>query len=191
MKNDYPIIHFADTLEFEQWIEQHCTVEKGVWIKIYKKATGTTSISHREALDVALCYGWIDGQSKGFNQQCYLQKFTPRAPRSMWSSRNRENVKRLIEQKRMREGGHAEIERAKLDGRWEQAYLPPTEATIPPDLQQAIEKEPQHVQEFFKTLNRSNIYAIYFRLATAKKPETRIRRFNAILQMLKEGKTFH
>lgn len=191
MKKDYSIIHFASDVQFEQWLANHHATEQGVWLKIYKKATGMASVTHREALDVALCYGWIDGQSKGFNQQCYLQKFTPRTARSMWSARNREHVARLQEQKRMQPSGTAEVERAKLDGRWEQAYLSPSLATIPEDFQEAVNHEPQSVQDFFATLNRSNIYAIYFRLATAKKPETRARRFAAILQMIRDGRTFH
>lgn len=191
MAADYPILPFDTEAAFEKWLEAHHTTEKGVWIKIYKKATGIATITHTQALDVALCYGWIDGQGKSYDEESYLQKFTPRGKRSIWSARNKQHVARLTEEKRMKQAGLAEVERAKEDGRWQQTYVTQSEAELPEDFVDALQKEPKHVQEFAASLNRANIFAIYFRLTMAKKPETRERRFQQLLQMLRDKKKLH
>lgn len=188
---DYPILPFKTEAAFEKWLETHHDSEPGIWLRLYKKATGIPTITYDQALDVALCYGWIDGQGKGYDEESYLQKFTPRGKRSMWSARNQQHIARLTKEKRMKPAGIAEVERAKEDGRWHQTYVTQSEAELPADFVAALKKEPQEVQEFAASLNRANIFAIYFRLTMAKKPETRERRFHKILQMLREGKKLH
>ena len=188
---NYPILLFKTEAAFEEWLEKNHDTEAGIWLRLYKKATGIPTITYDQALDVALCYGWIDGQGKRYDEESYLQKFTPRAKRSMWSARNKLHVARLIKEKRMQAAGLAEVKRAKEDGRWEQTYVTQREAQLPEDFVAALQKEPKHVQEFAASLNRANIFAIYFRLTMAKKPETRERRFHQLLQMLREGKKIH
>lgn len=191
MPQDYPIIPFASIEAFETWLDQHHTTKPGVWIKIYKKVTGIATITHAQALDIALCYGWIDGQGKPFDDKSYLQKFTPRGKRSIWSARNQEHIARLTKEKRMKPAGLAQVKRAQEDGRWHQTYVTQREAGLPEDFVNALKKEPKRVQEFAASLSRANVFAIYFRLTMAKKPETRARRFENILQMLRDGESFH
>ncbi len=191
MTAEYPILPFDTEAAFEKWLEKNHDTEAGIWLRLYKKATGIPTVTYDEALDVALCYGWIDGQKKGLDERSFLLKFTPRGKRSMWSARNQQHVARLIKEKRMQPAGLAEVKRAKEDGRWQQTYVTQSEAELPEDFVAALQKEPKHVQEFAASLNRSNIFAIYFRLTMAKKPETRERRFQQLLQMLRDGKKLH
>ncbi len=162
----------------------------GVWLRIYKKDSRKKTVTYAEALDEALCYGWIDGQRKTYDPESFLQKFTPRRSNSMWSKRNREHALRLIKEKRMTAAGHAEIDAAQKDGRWEQAYDAPSTMTIPTDFLKTLKKD-KKAYEFFKTLNKANTYAIAWRLQTARKPETRAKRMESLFAMMKEGKKLH
>jgi uncharacterized protein YdeI (YjbR/CyaY-like superfamily) len=147
-------------------------------------------VTYAEALDAALCYGWIDGQVKKSDELSYLQRFTPRRPKSLWSKRNREHVRRLIDEGRMMPAGLKQVEEAKQDGRWESAYDSPSTMAVPEDFLREVAKDPK-AEAFFRALNRTNTYAIAWRLQTAAKPETRQKRMSAILAMLAQGKKFH
>ncbi|HWV34530.1 MAG TPA: YdeI/OmpD-associated family protein [Thermomicrobiales bacterium] len=183
---DIPILSFASAEEFEQWLAEHQAATDGLWIKIAKKASGIASVTYDEALDVALCYGWIDGQKKTHDDAFFLQKFTPRRPRSLWSKRNIGKVAVLMEAGRMQPAGLAEVEAAKQDGRWEAAYDSPKDMVVPDDFLEAVRGNPQ-TQAYFESLNKSSVYAIGWRLATAKTPATRQRRFDKLLAMLEAG----
>lgn len=183
-------ISFASEKEFTNWLKANYTLTEGIWLRYYKKSTGIPSITYAQALDVALCYGWIDGQAKPFDGDSWLQRFTPRRAKSNWSKRNTEHVARLIETKKMRKPGLLEIEKAKADGRWAKAYDSFSQATIPDDVMAMIKKNEQ-AHDFYKTLNKTNLYAIAYRIQTAVKPETREKRIKLILEMLSVGKKFH
>jgi uncharacterized protein YdeI (YjbR/CyaY-like superfamily) len=187
---DLPMIPLQSTEEWEEWLADNHATSNGVWLQFFKKASGKKTITHAEALDEALCYGWIDGQSKAYDDESWLQKFTPRRARSVWSKVNIQNVERLIQAGKMKPAGLQQIEAAKLDGRWERAYDSPGNATVPDDFLQELEKD-KKAKAFFDTLNKANTYAIIYRLQTAKKPETRERRMKAILEMLAKGEKFH
>ena len=187
---DLPVIPLQSQEEWEEWLAGNHTTANGVWLQFFKKASGKKTITHAEALDEALCYGWIDGQSKSYDDESWLQKFTPRRARSVWSKVNIQNVERLIQAGKMKPAGLQPIEAAKLDGRWERAYDSPSNATVPDDFLQELEKD-NKAKAFFDTLNKANTYAIIYRLQTAKKPETRERRMRAILEMLSKGEKFH
>jgi uncharacterized protein YdeI (YjbR/CyaY-like superfamily) len=182
---ELPILPFISTVVFERWLLKHHD-EAGIWIKMAKKASGIPSINHDQALDVALCHGWIDGQRKGFDDTYFLQKFTPRRPKSLWSKRNVAKIAVLIATGKIQPSGQAEVEAARKDGRWQAAYDSSKDMTFPDDFHKALIKN-KPALDFFTTLNKSNIYAISFRLATAKTPETRKRRFDALLAMLERG----
>jgi uncharacterized protein YdeI (YjbR/CyaY-like superfamily) len=186
---ELPILPFAAVPLWEQWLFEHHAQLDGVWIKMAKKASGIASVTHEEALDVALCYGWIDGQRKTDDSRFFLQKFTPRRPKSLWSKRNINKVAELTAAGRMQPSGLAEVEAAKQDGRWEAAYASSKHMVVPEDFLKAL-KNNKHAQAFFNTLSKSNVYAIAWRLETAKKPETRQRRFDALLALLERGE-FH
>ncbi len=185
-----PVITFESAEAWEAWLADHHATATVVWIKMAKKASGIPTVTHPEAIDGALCYGWIDGQRNAFDDRWFLQRFTPRRPRGNWSKVNCGKVERLIEQGRMRPAGLREIERARADGRWDAAYDPPSTATPPPDLQQALDENPA-AAAFFATLNGQNRYAVMYRVQVAKKPETRARRIETFVAMLAEGKTLH
>lgn len=155
-----------------------------------KKASGIASVTHDEALEVALCFGWIDGQRNGHDDRYFLQKFTPRRPKSLWSKRNVAKIAKLTAEGRMQPSGLAEVAAAQLDGRWKAAYAGPKEMIFPKDFLKALEKN-KKARMFFRTLSKTNVYAIAWRLETAKKPETRQRRFDALLAMLDRGEKFH
>jgi uncharacterized protein YdeI (YjbR/CyaY-like superfamily) len=159
-------------------------------MRIAKKASGKKSITHPEALEIALCYGWIDGLRRPENETTYLQRFVPRRPRSMWSKINRERALGLIATGRMKAAGLEQIERAKQDGRWETAYDSPRNASVHPDFQKALNKNPR-AKAFFKRINAANRYAILWRIQTARKPETRTERIRTFVEMLEKGKTLH
>ena len=181
---------FVDAPAFWQWLERNHDSEPEVWLKIYKKGSGQKTINWNEAVIEALCWGWIDGIKKTLDDQAYLQRFTPRRPGSNWSKRNREHVERLIAEERMQESGLLHVRAAQVDGRWEAAYPPPSEMTIPEDFLAALEARPT-AKTFFETLNRQNRYAIAYRLQTAKKPETRQKRFDGFLAMLEKEETIY
>jgi uncharacterized protein YdeI (YjbR/CyaY-like superfamily) len=180
---DLPVIGFAGQKEWEAWLDQSHAISPGIWIKLAKKSSGHASVSYAEAVETALCYGWIDGQSKSLDGSFYLQKFTPRRPKSIWSKINREKAEQLIRSGRMKPAGLEAVERAKQDGRWEAAYESPSQAGIPPDLQTELDRNPP-AKAFFETLDSRNRYAILYRLQTTKKAETRARRIEQFIQML-------
>lgn len=181
---------FKDPTAFGDWLEAHHAHHSELWIMIFKKGSGKKTISWGEAVVEALCWGWIDGVKKPLDDTAYLQRFTPRRKGSHWSKRNREHAERLIKQGKMREPGMEHVRAAQADGRWESAYDPASEMTVPGDFLAALE-ERADAKAFFETLNRQNLYAIVYRLQTAKKPETRQKRFEKILTMLARGETFH
>ena len=188
--SEFKTLPFLSPKKFEAWLSKNHKKEPGLWIRFYKKDSKKKSITYAEALDIALCYGWIDGQSKSYNSQSWIQKFTPRRAKSNWSKRNTEHAQRLIKEKRMKPAGLEAIISAKKDGRWEQAYDSPGKATVPKDFLKELSKS-KNALKFFKSLNKANLYAITYRLQTAKKPETREKRMKAILEKLKKGERFH
>ena len=187
LKQRQPIIQFASQHEWEAWLEAHHATSRGVWLKIAKKDSGIDTVSYPEALDSALCYGWIDGQKASDDQQFWLQKFTPRGRTSKWSRVNRDKATELLRQGRMKAAGLAQMERAQEDGRWDAAYEAQSRATVPEDLQRELDKHPA-AQAFFATLDSRNRYAIVYRLQDAKKPETRAQRLDKFMSMLNEHK---
>jgi uncharacterized protein YdeI (YjbR/CyaY-like superfamily) len=189
-KPDDAVLAFATSADFNRWLAKHHAKASVVWIKYAKKGSGEPSIVWTEAVDVALCYGWIDGQAKSLDERYYLQRFTPRRATSVWSKINRERVARLIEAGRMRPAGLAEVDRAKADGRWDAAYDSPTTAAIPDDLARAFARHPKAKAAYAK-LDASNRYAILHRLQIAKQPHTRARKISTFVTMLEESRTFH
>lgn len=163
---------------------------KGLWLKIAKKDSGVETVSYAEAVESALCHGWIDGQKGAFDEQFWLQKFTPRKPRSKWSKINRNKAEELLKQGRMKSAGLQEIERAKKDGRWTAAYDAQSTATVPDDLQRKLDENPE-ASAFFATLDSANRYAVLFRIQDAKKPQTRAQRIDKYVAMLSEHKKLH
>jgi uncharacterized protein YdeI (YjbR/CyaY-like superfamily) len=189
-KQNLPIIAFASQREWEAWLAAQPAGAPGLWVKLAKKGTGIASITYAEAVEGALCYGWIDGQKSSFDERSWLQKFTPRGRRSRWSRVNRDKVLELERQGRLQPGGRAEVERAKQDGRWEAAYESQSRASVPDDFQRELEQNPA-AQAFFAELDSSNRYAILYRIQDARKPETRARRIAEFIAMLNEGRKPH
>jgi uncharacterized protein YdeI (YjbR/CyaY-like superfamily) len=185
-----PVRAFKDAKAWESWLAKNQTAANGLWMRVAKKASGRKSITYPEAVEIALCYGWIDGQKKPESETTWLQRFVPRRPRSIWSKINREKALGLIANGRMQSAGLDEIERAKRDGRWEAAYDSPRNAPVHPDFQKALDKNPR-AKAFFRTLNAANRYAIIWRLHTAKKSETRERLTRKFIEMLEKGETLH
>ncbi len=191
MKNkNIQIISFNSSKKWEDWLAKNHSVSDGIWLQIFKKDSGKKTISNDEALDSALCYGWIDGQKNKHDERSWIQKFTPRRSKSIWSKRNKEHIARLTKENRMKLAGLKEVDAAKTDGRWDVAYDSPSNMTIPKDFIEALSKN-KKAKDFFKTLNRANLYSIAWRLQTAKKPETRAKRMETILSMMAQGKKFH
>ena len=190
MPDDLPILPFASATAFEQWLSAQPEGTPGVWLKIAKKNSGIRTVTYAEALDVALCLGWIDGQKRGFDAEFFLQRFTPRRSRSRWSKINTEHVVRLVGARRMRPAGLAQVEAARADGRWEAAYAGQRTITVPEDLQRALDANPE-AATFFATLRGANRYAILYRVQDAKRPETRARRIERFVAMLAAGETLH
>ncbi len=189
-KDNLPIMVFKTAQEWEKWMAKNYASSKGIWLQFYKKASGVPSVKYPEAVEVSLCYGWIDGQANKYDENSYLQRFTPRRPKSIWAKKNIERVTRLIASGRMKPSGLKEIEAAKADGRWEMAYDSPATMEIPNDFLKELSKN-QKAKTFFGTLNKTNIYSITWRLQTAKKPETKQKRMKAIIEMLAKGQKFH
>ena len=187
---DLPVMAFKDSAEWELWLSQNYTLQTGIWVKVAKKDSGIASVAIADALDGALCYGWIDDQRRSFDDTHYLQKYTPRRPRSMWSKVNIGKVEALIAEGRMQPQGQAAIDQAKADGRWEAAYESQANATVPPDLQTALDQN-KTAKVFFETLNRTNQYAVLWRLMTAKTPQIRAKRLQNMVALLKAGKEIH
>jgi uncharacterized protein YdeI (YjbR/CyaY-like superfamily) len=189
-KAGLPIIRFESAADWEAWLEANHAQSPGVWIKIAKAGRQPPTVTYPEALDVAICFGWIDGQKGSADDAHWLQKFTRRGARSKWSKVNRQKATALIEQGRMRPAGLAEVERAQQDGRWDAAYDSASTATVPDDLRQALDSRP-NASAFFATLNSRNRYAVLYRIQDAKRPETRARRIAEFVTMLDEGRTLY
>jgi uncharacterized protein YdeI (YjbR/CyaY-like superfamily) len=187
---DMPILLFKWPKDWAAWLDTHQGTSSGVWLQLAKKASDIQSVSYREALEVALCYGWIDGQKKSCDDVSWLQKFTPRGARSIWSKINRETALKLIKDGRMKPAGLEAVERAKQSGRWAAAYDSPGRAAVPDDFQAELNRN-AHAKAFFATLNSANRYAILFRLQTAKKAETRAQRIRQFIEMLDRHEQLH
>lgn len=189
MPDDLPIQHFEDQNAWEKWLVAHAG-GKGIWLQIAKKDSGVASVNYAQALEVALCHGWIDGQKRGYDEKFFLQRFTPRRPRSLWSKINIDHAERLIAADRMQSGGLREIEAAKADGRWEAAYHSFSSMEVPAELAAALKKN-KKAQAFFDGLDKTNRYAFCWRVHTAKKPETRLARAEKFVEMLAKGEKIH
>ena len=188
--DDLPVIAFESAEAWEEWLREHHETAPGVWLKLAKAKSGVASVKPREAVEVALCYGWIDGQSRSVDEIWWNHRYTPRRAKSVWSKLNREKVAELIAAGRMQPAGMRQIELAKADGRWDAAYDPPSAAKVPDDLQRELGSRPV-AAAFFATLDANNRYAILHRLQTAMKPETRARRLEKFVAMLERGEKIH
>jgi uncharacterized protein YdeI (YjbR/CyaY-like superfamily) len=188
--DELPILAFPSQEAWEEWLESNHSAVAGVWLKIAKKAAGIESVSHAEASESAICFGWIDGQRRALDERFFLQRFTPRGPRSRWSQINRDKATELTEAGRMRPAGLAQVEAARADGRWEAAYAPQRTATVPDDLRRALDADPAAAAAF-EALDSQNRYAILYRVQDAKRPETRARRIARFVAMLAEGGKLH
>lgn len=187
---DLPVLPFEDQQAWADWLDKNHATSKGLWLRLAKKASGLPSVTYAEAVEVALCYGWIDGQKKSYDQTSSLQKFTPRGAKSIWSKINRGKVEALIGSGQMKAAGLKAVEQAKQDGRWDAAYDSPRNATVPDDFQAALDSNAE-AKTFFATLNSTNRYAILFRIQTAKKAETRTKRIEQFVQMLERHEKVH
>jgi uncharacterized protein YdeI (YjbR/CyaY-like superfamily) len=185
-----PTVSFPSADAWEAWLAREHDSSPGVWLEIAKKQRGVDSLTYDQALDVALCYGWIDGQKRPLDKKAWLQRFTPRRSGSKWSAINTRKAERLIAEGRMRPAGLRHVEQAKADGRWTAAYSGQRSATVPDDLQQALDANPA-AKAFFATLTGANRYAILYRVQDAKRPETRTARIKHFVDMLTEGLTLH
>ena len=187
---DVPIRAFKDAAAWDTWLGKNQNTAAGLWMRIAKKASGTKSITYPEAVEIALCHGWIDGLKRPESDTTWLQRFTPRRKKSIWSEINREKALALIASGRMKPAGLAEVERAKLDGRWDAAYQSPKSATMPADFRKELDRHPK-ANAFFKTISKTNSYAILWRIQTAKKAETRAKRIKDFIERLEKGETIH
>jgi len=188
--NDLPVLSFTNTHAWSTWLASHHASSRGAWLKIAKKGSKSESVTYAEALEVALIWGWIDGQKGKLDDAWWLQRFTPRGPKSIWSKMNREKAAALIDAGKMKPPGLAEVERAKRDGRWEAAYASQSRATVPSDLAKALAANPRAAR-FFETLKSHDRYAVLFRVHTAKKPETRAARIESFVAMLARHEKLH
>jgi uncharacterized protein YdeI (YjbR/CyaY-like superfamily) len=185
-----PVRTFESPAQFRSWLASHHGSSRGIWLRLMKKASGAPSVSYREALDIALAWGWIDGQLKPFDANSWLRKFCPRGARSTWSKINCDKALALIASQQMQPAGLEQVERAKRDGRWKAAYDSPSNAKVPPDLAAAFAKSPR-AAAFFETLEARNRYAVLFRVQAPKKPETRQRKIRELVLMLERGEKIH
>jgi uncharacterized protein YdeI (YjbR/CyaY-like superfamily) len=185
-----PRVRFATATEWAEWLAEFHADSPGIWLEIGKARSAVRTVSYAAALDVALCFGWIDGQKRSVDDTTWLQRFTPRGPRSRWSKVNREKANALIAAGRMHQAGLEEVERAKRDGRWEAAYDSPRTATVPPDLSAALDADPA-ARAFFATLDSRNRYSILHRVQAARRPETRARLIDKYVAMLHNGERLH
>jgi uncharacterized protein YdeI (YjbR/CyaY-like superfamily) len=187
---ELPTIYFKSAEAWINWLHQNHQTPDGLWLKLAKKGSGLPTVTYAEALEVALCYGWIDGQKKSFDDTYWLQKFTPRRPKSIWSKINRQKAESLIAAGKMQPAGLLEVERAKEDGRWQAAYDSQSKAAVPDDLQAALDASPT-ANAFFQTLNSRNRYAILHRIQTAKRPATRTKRIHEFIEMLERNELLY
>ena len=190
IQTDCSAVLFKNARAFETWLEKHHAASGGLWLRIAKRGAVEPSVTYPEAVEIALCWGWIDGQKKGLDDQHFLQRFTPRRARSVWSKVNVEKVAALIAAGRMQAPGLAQVEAAKADGRWARAYDGARTSVVPDDLLAALDAQPP-AKDFFATVNASNRYAVLWRIQTAVKPETRARRIAQLVDMLARGETLH
>ena len=186
MPDDLPVRSFASAEDLEAWLDRNHASSDGLWLKIAKRGSGLASVTHAEALTLALCFGWIDSQRRGLDELHFLQRFTPRRPRGRWSRINRDQAEELIAAGRMRPAGLTEVEAARADGRWEAAYEGQRRARVPADLRRELDRN-EAASESFATLDSANRYAIIYRLEEAKRPETRERRLRKFVAMLERG----
>ncbi|MEV8596933.1 YdeI/OmpD-associated family protein [Streptomyces sp. NPDC052012] len=186
-----PVLSFPTQDDWEKWLEEHHADASGIWVKIPRKDSGLPGIDYATALESALCYGWIDGHKKKLDESHWVQRFTPRRPRSKWSRINVQKATALIEAGRMRPAGLREVERAKADGRWESAYASQSTATVPDDLRAALDAAPQSARDFFAALDSRNRYAILYRVQDAKRPQTRAARIEKFVAMLTSGEKIY
>ena len=187
-KAEQPVLFFATSAALEAWLDENGEESDGIWLKFAKKGSGIESVVYAEALDVVLCHGWIDGQTKRIDGDHYLQRFTPRRQQSKWSKRNRAKAEQLIAEGRMRRAGLREVERAREDGRWDEAYESPSTATVPEDFRRALEAKPAAL-EFFESLGSTKRYSFLYRINDAKRPETRAKRIAEYVELLEQRKT--
>jgi len=187
---ELPILECASARDWERWLEDNHSAAAGVWLKFAKRGAPTPTVTHAQALDLAICFGWIDGQIRGLDATYYLQRFTPRGPRSRWSQVNRAKAESLMAADRMREPGRVQVAAAQADGRWDAAYEPSSRATVPDDFQRALDAEPA-AREFFETLTGMRRYAFLYRLHHVGTPEARRRRIARYLELLREGRTLN
>lgn len=188
--DNLPIIHFESPEVWHKWLQENHETAPGLWLKIAKKSSGIPSVTYDEALEVALCFGWIDGQKGALDDQFWLQRFTHRRPKSKWSRINRDKATRLIKTGKMLPSGLQEVEAAKSDGRWEAAYSSQQSIEVPQDLQTELDRFPE-AKAFFESLNKSSRYSILYHIHDAKRPETRVRRIQKHVDMLKAGKKIY
>ncbi len=184
------ILEVPDPEAWERWLAENHDSSPGVWLKIAKKGGSRDTVTYAQALDAALCFGWIDGQKGAYDEAFWLQRFTRRRPRSKWSQINRDHVARLIDESRMRPPGLAQVEAAIADGRWAAAYEPQSRGTVPPDFQAELDRHPQ-AKAFFETLTGARRYAFCYRLTTIKRPGTRAKRIAGYINLLNDGRTLH
>lgn len=184
------ILRCTTVAEWEAWLSENHATEKEIWLRLARKGRDIETVKRSEALDVALCYGWIDGQAQSIDADFWVQRFTPRTPRSKWSKINCASAEALIQSGRMKAAGMAAVEAAKADGRWDAAYAPPSSMEVPEDLREALSRRPK-AEAFFEGLSAQNRYSILYRIHDAKKPETRARRIAGFVEMLERGETLH
>jgi uncharacterized protein YdeI (YjbR/CyaY-like superfamily) len=184
------IVEFQSASQWDKWLAENSSKSKGIWIRFFRKASDVSSINTSDALDGALCYGWITGQARPYDERSWLGRFVPRRPKSIWSKVNTKRAEKLIGQGRMKSAGLKQVEEAKRDGRWDRAYSPPSTAKLPEDFIKALQKN-KEAEAFFKTLNRANIYSVVFRLENAKNEELRRMRIRQMIMMFENGEKFH
>jgi uncharacterized protein YdeI (YjbR/CyaY-like superfamily) len=184
------IAEFKSASQWDKWLAKNHSKSHGIWIRFFRKASGVSSINTSDALDGALCYGWITGQARPYDERSWLGRFVPRRPKSIWSKVNTKRAEKLIGQGRMKSAGLKQVEEAKRDGRWDRAYSPPSTAKLPEDFIKALQKN-KEAEAFFKTLNRANIYSVVFRLENAKNEELRRMRIRQMIMMFEKGEKFH
>ena len=190
LPTDLPVLPFADQAALEAWLEAEHLTAPGLYVKIAKKGSGVPSITWEPMVEVLLCFGWIDGRANRIDDRFYVQRITPRRPKSVWSLKNVATAERLIAEGRMRPAGLAAVEAAKADGRWERAYAGPATITVPGDLAAALDAEPE-ARAAFDALDGANRYAVLHRVHTAATPATRAKRIATAVDMLREGRTYH
>ena len=184
------IVEFESMSQWDKWLAKNYSRSEGIWIRFFKKASDVSSMTTSDALDVALCYGWITGQAKPYDEKSWLGRLVPRRPKSIWSKINTKRAVTLITQGRMKSAGLKQVEEAKRDGRWDRAYSPPSSVKLPEDFIRALRKN-KEAEAFFKTLNRANIYSVAFRLENAKNEESRSMKIRQMIKMFEKGEKFH